>query len=120
MPREKQLESRLKGLLPVKDDAVLKRLASAKMSKAQARRTPLYNMDAQQKETLLFPIKLLEKMGEEVPEMDDKAIFVTTAPNNGQLESKDGTFSFVLSGSDILYSVNGGPRKKLNKRGIQG
>jgi len=110
-------ESRLKGLLPVKDNAVLQRLASAK--RVQAKRTPLYNLNNAQRETVLFPLKFLKEMGVEVPEMNDKAIFVTTGPNNGQLESKEGTFSFVLSGSSILYSINGGPRKKMTKRGLQ-
>ena|GEM_PF-5673196 len=119
MPRETVRESKLKGLLPIKDNAVLKRLANAKMSKTQARRIPLYNMNAGEREALLFPLKALEEMGVEVPKMDEKSIFVTTGPNNGQLESKEGTFSFVFSGSDILYSINGGPRKKMNKRGLQ-
>ncbi|MCP4647291.1 MAG: hypothetical protein GY852_06060 [bacterium] len=118
MPREAVRKSRLEGLLPVKDNAMLNRLAGAK--RVQAKRTPLYNMDNEQKEAVLFPLKFLKEMGVEVPEMGDKAIFVTTGPNNGQLESKNGTFSFVLRGSDILYSINGGPRKKMNKRGLQG
>lgn len=118
MPKEMVKKSRLEGLLPVKDEGVLKRLASAKH--VQAKRTPLYNMNNEQRKTLLFPLNVLEEMGVDVPKMDEKAIFVTTGPNNGQLESKDGTFSFVLRGTDILYSINGGPRKKMNKRGLRG
>ncbi len=121
MPREAKIrKSRLAGLLIGKNDEVLNRLAGAKFAKTQARRTPLYNMNEGERESLLFPLKFLEGMGVDVPKMDEKSIFVKTGPNNGQLESKEGTFSFVFSGSNILYSVNGGPRKKMNKRGLQG
>jgi len=120
MPSEKALESRLKGILPVKDQELLKNLVNAKISKVQAKRIPLYEMSQEQREIVQFPLEMLREKGADVPEMDEKAMCITTGPNNLELMNNKGdVVSLTLTGNKIAYSINGSPRKEMSSREIE-
>ncbi len=113
----RKAESRLRGMTPSKMG--VGRVNDTFM-RMQGPRTPFYELTAGEREIMDFPLTFLKERGVNVPVMDEKTIYVATGPRSGRLESRDGTFSVECSGNDILYSINGGPKKKMNKRGLRG
>lgn len=101
----------------INEGEYLKTLGLAK--KGMEKRIPLNEMKPKEREMLLFPANFLEGRGVEVPKFGKESIFVTTGPNNGKfLNGKGETFSFVLSGNEILYSINDSPRESISRKGM--
>ncbi|MBD3397686.1 hypothetical protein GF412_00980 [Candidatus Micrarchaeota archaeon] len=119
MPKEK-MESRLRGILPVKDEQMLKKLVDAKLRKVQARRIPLYDMSGEEQNIVKYPLGLLKEKGVDIPEIDMETVCVTTGPNNLELVNKGGdVVSLTLTGNKIAYSINGSPRKEMGNGEIE-
>lgn len=114
------MESRLKGVLPVRDEQMLKRIVEAKLERVRAKRIPLYEMNKSEQEIVKFPLELLREKGVDVPEIDKETVCITTGPNNMELANKKGeVVSLTLTGNKIAYSINGSPRKEMGSREIE-
>ena len=107
----------LSGMTPTRSEQILSKIRMAVKRKPQ----PLYEMSPTDRETLFSTLEDLKKRGEEVPEIDKKAMYVPTGPRSGRLESRDGTISLEIPkiGPGIFYSINDGPKMKLTMGGLQ-
>ncbi len=116
MPRETGLKkSRLHGLTPSLRN-INKRLRVAKLSHAE-KRMPLMDLNPKIREHVSYFLTLLEREGAAIPKLDKDTMFISTGPNNWEVVDKKGnTASVIFSGTSLLVSINGSPRKKMSKK----
>ncbi|MFP3950027.1 MAG: hypothetical protein ACLFUZ_02965 [Candidatus Micrarchaeia archaeon] len=112
--KEKPILDRLMGLRPVREEGAAEKLANVRNARTRAKRIAVYDLGEKEQEAALYPLRLLNEKGVEIPEFDENSVLVSTGPSNYELRNeRDDVASFIIRGNKVEYSINGSPRRSI-------